>query len=359
MSFAANAEISLNALRSNFSRARRAAPNSNILAIVKANAYGHGIETVARNLEQADGFGVARLSEAQALRDAGISRKIVLLEGPMHAAELADITRHALDVVIHHESQFEMLESTNHCRCSNLWLKFDTGMGRLGFPLENNRETLKRARCLQASNEPLRLMTHLATADDRGDENTLDQIERFLEFAQCGDCEISIANSGGTLGWAQSHNDWIRPGIMLYGISPFADSIGRREGLSPVMCLRTRLIAKNLKRKGQRIGYSGLWRCPGDTWVGVAAVGYADGFPRHTPTGTPILVNGETARLIGRVSMDMLALDLNDLPASAAGDEVVLWGAGLAVEDIARAAGTIPYELVSRVAPRVPRIVID
>ncbi len=359
MSFAANAEIDLKALHSNFLRARQAAPHSNILAVVKANAYGHGTEAVARALTEADGFGVARLNEAIALRRAGIRHKVLLLEGPMHMDELADIVRLELDLVIHHTFQFDMLEGCAQFQRANLWLKFDSGMGRLGFDIRNGGEILARARRLQAVDQPLRLMTHLANADDRDDDHTARQIERFLEFTDGRDCEISIANSGGTLAWAQSHQDWVRPGIMLYGISPFAGRLGRDCDLAPVMRLRTRLIAKNRMRKGQSVGYSGLWRCPRDSWVGIAAIGYADGLPRHTPTGTPVLINGEKAPLIGRVSMDMVAVDLSDLPASAAGDEVVLWGGELPVEEIARAAGSIPYELVCRVAPRVPRLILD
>jgi alanine racemase len=347
--------IDLSALRHNFHKAREAAPGSRILAVVKAGAYGHGAARVARALDEADGFGVARIEEGRELRAAGISKPVLLLSGVSGAEELELAASLNLDLVVHHESQIAPLQGASLDRPVRVWLKVDTGMHRLGFdPAEVSRVWQRLKACASVA-APLRLMTHLARADEKHDPSTATQIARFRALAEARNTESSIANSAGVLGWPEAHGDWVRPGIMLYGISPFVGGRGGDEDLRPVMTLASRLVAVNRVRKGESIGYGGTWACPEDMPVGVLAVGYGDGYPRHAPAGTPVLVNGARVELIGRVSMDLAAVDLRTQAAARAGDEVILWGRGLPAEEIAEHVGTIGYELVSRVAPRVAR----
>lgn len=350
----AQARIDLDALRHNLARARSAAPGRKLFGVLKANAYGHGAIRVARALAgRVDGFAVARIEEALELREAGIGGRMLLLEGVFAGADLALVRAHDLDIVIHHESQIEMLERAGPGAAFRVWLKIDTGMSRLGFPPGELDACLARIRAAAPLAEPVRIMTHLAYADDRRDSATERQLERFHALVHERGLELSIANSAGLLGWPASHGDWVRPGLMLYGISPFVGSSAEHEGLRPVMTLATRLIAVNQVRQGASVGYAGRWVCPEDMAVGVAAVGYGDGYPRHAASGTPVLVNEQLVTLIGRVSMDMITLDLRSQPDARPGDPVTLWGRGLPVEEIARHAGTIPYELVCRVTRRV------
>ncbi len=355
MTPAARALIDSSALRHNFQKAREAAPGSRMLAVVKADAYGHGAARVARALDEADGFAVARTEEGAELRACGISKPVLLLSGVSEDQELVLASSLNLDLVVHHESQIAPLERAHLEQPVGVWLKVDTGMHRLGFDLAELPGAWRRLGACASVAAPIRLMTHLARADERQDASTGKQIARFRSLAQAQETELSIANSAGVLGWPESHGHWVRPGIMLYGISPFVGGRGEREGLRPVMTLTSRLIAVNHVRKGESIGYGGTWTCPEDMSVGVVAVGYGDGYPRHAPAGTPVLVNDARVELVGRVSMDLLAVDLRTQPAATAGDTVVLWGRGLPAEEVAEHVGTIGYELVSRVAPRVAR----
>ena len=353
MTRATRAVINLSALRHNLSIARRHAPDSRIMAIIKANGYGHGSVAVAQALNQADAFGVACLDEAITLREAGIAQPIVLLEGVVRAADLNLVRGYQLELVAHHPAQISLLEQASGSAIP-VWLKLDTGMHRLGVPPSQLNEMLQRLAQLDTVVQPVRLMTHLANADDRQDEMTPQQLQRFDTATADLKLQTSIANSAGILAWPDTHRDWIRPGIMLYGVSPFVDSLAAEHDLQPVMSLESELIAVNQQRKGDPVGYGGAYVCPQDMLVGVVAIGYGDGYPRHAPGGTPILLNGKRVPLIGRVSMDMICVDLRDCPDAGIGDPVVLWGAGLPVEEIASQAGTIGYELLCQVTRRVP-----
>lgn len=350
----AQARVDLGALRHNFARVRAAAPRARVMAIIKADAYGHGMLRVARALRDADAFGVARLEEALSLREAGITQAVVLLEGVLDTAQLNAAAHQDLSIVVHHAAQVELIEhAAESLPPVKIWLKLDSGMHRLGFAPAEIPRIVQRLRHSKKVIGPLRCMTHLANADERSDPSTLRQVEVFQSALTGIEAEQSIANSAGILGWPQTHADWVRPGIMLYGVSPFLNDSAAAHDLRPVMTLSSRLIALRPNKKGDAIGYGGSYVCPCDMLVGVAAIGYGDGYPRHAQTGTPVLVNGRRAPLIGRVSMDMITVDLSAQPQARAGDPVVLWGEGLAVEEVARCASTIPYELLCGVARRV------
>ncbi len=358
MSRPARALLDPEALRHNLARARACAPQARVMAVVKADAYGHGLAWVASVLEkQADAFGVASLEEGLALRAAGVRRPVCLLEGFFESAELALIAEHDLETVVHNEEQLHALERAAQLeRSLTVWLKIDTGMHRLGFAPEDFESVLARLRACPAVGE-IRLLSHLACADDRKSPATRRQLERFLPLVRASALPASLANSAGVLAWPQTHLDWVRPGLMLYGASPLLRERAVGLDLRPVMTLETTLIAVQRRRRGERIGYGGDFECPEDMPVGVAAIGYGDGYPRSARPGTPVLVNGKRVPIIGRVSMDMVTLDLRPVPHSRVGDRVVLWGEGLPVDEIAACAGTIAYELLCRVTDRIPRVV--
>ena len=342
----ASVVINLAALKSNFQRIRQLAPRQKIMAVVKADAYGHGITRVARSLPDADAFAVACLEEARQLRDHGVDQPIILLEGPFCADELPQIQALGLEIVIHHPDQFAMLEAAQSDRPLRAWLKVDTGMHRLGFAPEDvqqAREQLLGYKCIARD---LRLMTHLASANQPGDVLTSRQLQTFTDCTQGMAEERSIANSAGILDWPDSHADWVRPGLLLYGVSPNPDRDSLEEGLQPVMTFSSKLISVKQLKAGETVGYGATWSCPEDMPVGIVAAGYGDGYPRHARSGTPVLVNGRRAGMIGVASMDMLAVDLRNVPDARVGDPVVLWGDGLPVEEIAHCADTIPYELL-------------
>jgi len=312
---------------------------------------------VARALEGADAFGVAAINEALELRTAGINKPIVLLEGFFRADELEPIAHHSLEVALHHLPQLEALEQFNSTALPvTVWIKIDTGMHRLGFHPEQVATVRERLLALGARIHLRGFMTHFANADDRNDLTTLRQLEQFNTAIASYPGERAIANSAGLLGWPQSHADWVRPGIMLYGASPFIGRTGAQEGLRPVMTLHSELIAVNALNKGDAVGYGGTWSCPEPMKIGVVAIGYGDGYPRHVPSGIPVLVNGKRVPLVGRVSMDMITVDLRSQPDACVGDPVVLWGEGLPVEEITESAGTISYDLLCRITRRVPVI---
>lgn len=352
MSRPAKVVINLSALRHNFSRIRTLAPDSRVMAIVKADAYGHGLVRIAQSLEQADAFGVACLDEARELRQAKIQQRIILLEGPYSGEELTKISQLGLDMVVHDLSQLEMLEQNQLNKPVCIWLKLDTGMHRLGFSPDLASQALARLE-QSAGVKEIRLMTHLASANNREDPMTRKQLQCFSQFNENMSLEKTIANSAGILAFPDAHVDWVRPGIMLYGVSPFSDSNGSQEGLKPVMTLQSKLITVRALKAGDPVGYGATWRCPEDMSVGVVAAGYGDGYPRHAESGTPVLVNGKRVELIGRASMDMLTVDLRSQPQAKTGDPVVLWGEGLPVEEVANHAGTIPYEVLCAVHKRL------
>lgn len=359
MTQAVRAVIDLTALKHNLQRAREAAPVARQFAIIKADAYGHGMLPVAQALEGADGFGVARLDEALALRAAGITRPILLLEGCFHADELAPVREHGLQIVVHHEAQLRALEAAarqgGELSPVTVWLKVDTGMHRLGFAPAEALSVWQRLQDCPLVAARLCLMSHLACADNVHDPVTQRQLRCFAAILPGVEAPRSIANSAGILGWPGSHHDSVRPGILLYGASPFLGETGAGQDLRPVMSLKSELIAVTPCRQGDAVGYGGAWVCPEDMPVGVVAMGYGDGYPRHAPTGTPVQINGRRVPLVGRVSMDMICVDLRTLPDARPGDPVVLWGEGLPAEDVAHAAGTIAYDLFCGVTARVPR----
>ena len=358
MSRATTVHLDLEALVHNLRRVRAAAPGRKVAAAVKAEAYGHGLVRIAQALD-ADGFAVACLEEALILREAGLTQPILLLEGVFEAAELPLCARHDLSIAVHHPEQLRMLERTRLERPVRVWLKLDTGMHRLGLAPEAASTIFQRLRESPAVAPDIGWMSHLARADERDCNYTIEQLQIFTAVTVGLPGERSLANSAGILGWPQTHFDWVRPGLMLYGVSPFVDSLAAAEDLRPVMTFHTRLTSINWLRKGEPVGYGGTWRCPEDMAVGVAAVGYGDGYPRHAPSGTPVLLNGREASLIGRVSMDMITLDLRGHPEARIDDQVTLWGNGLPIERIAQAAETIAYPLLCGITARVRRKVIS
>lgn len=333
---------------------RELAPDSRVLAVIKANAYGHGMVTAARALAGADAFGVARLPEALALREAGIGARIVLLEGVQDAAELAAAAAHELEPFVHRIGQVELLEGWRGPNKFRVWLKIDSGMGRLGFRAEEAAQAAARLAACAAVAGPARLATHLAEAEIAGNPHTRAQLERFAAATQGLPGERSIANSAGLCAWPEARAGWVRPGLMLYGLSPFPDSTGAQLGLRPVMRFETSVIAVKALARGDRVGYGGTWAAPGPAHIAIAAAGYGDGYPRSAPSGTPVHVAGRPATLVGRVSMDMMAIDVTGQEGVEVGAPVELWGESLPAERIAAAAGTIAYELTCRVSRRVP-----
>jgi alanine racemase len=353
MSRPTSATIHTDALRHNLSQVRHRAPHSRVMAVVKADGYGHGLERVARALSGADAFGVAALSDAERLRAAGLSQPIVLLSGFDEPDDIAQLRRLNVETAVHHAFQLEMLEQApvgDPIRC---WLKLDTGMHRLGFAPECVRDAYARLQAMPAVADDIVLMNHFASSDEFQRPQTREQLRVFAEATAGLSGARSLANSAAVLGWPDTHADWVRPGGALYGISVVDGQPGGDFGLKPAMTLATRLIAVNRIRKGERIGYSATWQCPEDMPVGVAAIGYGDGYPRSVPAGTPTLVNGLVTDIIGRVSMDLMTIDLRAQPTAKPGDPVVLWGEGLPVETIAAAAGTIGYEPVCSITRRV------
>jgi alanine racemase len=353
MAFVPTARIDLDALRHNLAVARAAAPGRKTMAVIKADAYGHGLVQVANALEAADALAVARLGEAVALHDAGCRRPIVLLEGCLDAAELAEAVARDFVPVVHHPEQLALLRAARPVRPLACWLKVDTGMHRLGFAPEQVADAFAELSAMDSVRGRPGLMTHLANADDRWDPTTAEQLARFQPLAERFAVPTSIANSAGILGCPDSHGDWIRPGLMLYGASPFLNGKGGEDGLRPVMTLSARLIAVNQLKAGDPVGYGGSWRCPQDMAVGVVGIGYGDGYPREIAADTPVLVNGRQTRIVARVSMDMVTVDLSGLPEARVGDQVTLWGEGLPAERIALAADTIPYTLFCGITSRV------
>jgi alanine racemase len=343
------------ALAHNLAVVRRHAPRSRVWAVVKSDAYGHGMRQAAASLAGADGFAVARVEEGIALREAGVAAPILVLAGAMQAEEVELAGRLGLELSLHQEGQLALLEHARPVRPLRIWVKVDTGMHRLGLDPEAVPRVLERlAACPGVAPGP-GLMTHLANADDPADPFSERQCERLRALAVPGQM-LSIGNSGGLLAFPAARTDWVRPGIMLYGASPFTGRSAAELDLRPVMTLHTSLISLRHLRRGDRVGYGGTYTCPEDMPVGVAAIGYGDGYPRHAAQGTPVLVRGRRAPLVGRVSMDSITVDLRGVSGAAVGDEITLWGRGLPAEEIAERAGTISYALFCGVTARVKRV---
>ena len=354
----ARARLSAPALLNNLQRVRQYAPHAKVMAVVKANGYGHGLAWVAKTLGSVDGFGVASMEEGAALRALHIQQPICLLEGFFHVDELPTLASLGLEPALHHIRQLSDLEQATNIGPLDVWLKIDTGMHRLGFTPDVVANALQRLRACP-NVRAIKFMTHFANADNKFDATTRIQTDLFLQLTQGISAMRSLANSAGVVAWPASHLEWVRPGIMLYGASPMIGQSAEALGLQPVMTLQTEIIAIHQRRKGEVVGYGGDWVCPEDMPVGVAAIGYGDGYPRRAPPGTPVLVGGKRLPLIGRVSMDMITLDLRLRPHTRIGDPVVLWGRGLPAEEVAEHMGTIAYELFCCVTQRVPHITQD
>lgn len=345
------ASFDLAALRSNFAIARRLAGVAKVMAVVKANAYGHGLLRVTRALADADGFALLELDDAVRLRDAGYRQRILLLEGFFRADELPVILHQRFSVVIHNDEQMAMLGKLHGDGKLEVFVKFNTGMNRLGFPAAGAGRVLEQLKTLPCVGEVV-LTTHFSDAEGvSGIEWQMREFERHVARA---DYARSLANSAALLRFPEARGEWVRPGIMLYGASPLEDRRAAQIGLRPAMSLTSEIIGiQNLKR-GDTVGYGSLFTAHRETRIGVVACGYADGYPRHAYNGTPVVVDGVRVPMVGRVSMDMLCVDLSDIPRAGIGSPVTLWGAGLPVEEVAAAAGTVSYELLCALARRVP-----
>jgi alanine racemase len=352
--------VDAQALHHNLAEVRRRAPRSKVIAIVKANGYGHGLVWVAKTLaDGADAFGVASVEEGLVLREEGITKPICLLEGFFEADELPLLAQHDLSPVIHHEFQVRALEAAHLPRGLSIWIKIDTGMHRLGVAPSAFRDVYGRLNAASAV-RTIRVMSHFASADDPASSAvTQGQIDTFNTAVAGANLERSLANSAGIVAWPASHLEWVRPGIMLYGGDPQVGGAAKTFNLRPVMTLTTSLISVARRKKGDPIGYGPEYRCPEDMPVGVVAIGYGDGYPRRMPAGTPVLLNGKRVPIVGRVSMDMLTLDLRGQPQAKIGDSVVMWGADLPADEVAARAGTISYELFCHVAKRIPRVALN
>ena len=344
------ASIDSAALKHNLAVVRRHAPRSRVLAVVKANAYGHGLMRAAAALSGADGFALLELEDAVRLREAGVKQRIVLLEGFFDAGELPILARHGLAPVVHNMEQVEVLEGFPGDARLDVMLKANTGMNRLGLDPSGFAQALERLRRNPRVRE-ITLLTHFADADEARGVGW--QLERLRRLSGHGTLPMSLANSAAILRYPETHCDWVRPGIMLYGCSPFSEGVGTESGLKPAMTLESRIIGVQELKVGDEVGYGGAFRAERNMRAGVVACGYADGYPRHAPTGTPIQVAGRMTRTLGRVSMDMLCADLTPVPEAGVGARVVLWGDGVPVERVAAAAGTVGYQLLCAVAPRV------
>ena len=352
MSRPAKAIINLEALRHNYLLAKEIAEGK-VIAIVKADAYSHGATRCAEALADiADAFAVACIEEALELREAGISQPIILLEGFFDASEIDLIEQHQLDTVIHCEEQLKILEDSSLNKSLRVWLKMDTGMSRVGFLPHEYHDAWQRLNAIPQV-EDIVMMSHLACADELDISHTIQQLETFEEHTLGLPGEKSIANSAGMIAYPGARANWSRPGLMLYGVSPFPENHSIEQRLQPVMELHSSIISIKEIPAGSTVGYGSTWIAERPTRLGVVAIGYADGYPRHAENNTPVLVNDQRVPLVGRVSMDMITVDLTGLPDVSVGDDVTLWGNNLPISEIARSANTIPYQLLCNLN-RVP-----
>lgn len=347
--------IDLAALAHNLQRVRVFAPASKVIAMVKANAYGHGLVEVAKTLTLADAFGVACMEEGMALREAGITQPIILMEGVFAASELHLAVQANFMLVIHHLAHLDMLTTFKFPRPVAVWLKINTGMNRLGFDYNTAQQVLTRLNSMSdCILQPIGIMSHFSNADDNDLAITLGQIAAFECWGRDLAYVRSMSNSAGIMRYPQAHYDWVRPGLMLYGASPFKGSYAAEYNLVPVMSLKSRIIALQQVATGEAVGYGGDWRAPQPSLIAVVGIGYGDGYPQAASSGTPVLIGDYECKLVGRVSMDMLAVDVTNCPPTVArlDQEVTLWGQGLPVERVAKFCNSSPYELLTRMTPR-------
>ncbi len=354
MSRAALAILSTENLLHNLQIIKSHAPKSRIIAMIKANAYGHGLRSTALRLaKHVHSLGVASIDEALALRRVGIKIPITLMEGVFEADELLIAACENFQVVFHDQTQLQWLAKISLPLPLTAWLKIDTGMGRLGFTLDQATHAYEQLSSHPQIQQPIGLMSHFACADEVEHRLNQVQIDSFAQFIQNKTGPKSLCNSAAIFAFAGQHYEVIRPGIALYGISPFMNVSATALGLKPVMTLQTRLIAIKRIQKNETIGYGARFTCPDDMLIGVIAMGYGDGYPRTAQDGTPVLVNGVRCQLVGRISMDMMTVDLQAYPKAQVNDPVVLWGDGLAVEDVARYTNQSPYDMLTAVQSRV------
>jgi len=345
------AYIDQKAIRANFSYAQSLAPGAKAVAVIKADAYGHGILQVAAALQDlAPMFGVATIDEALVLREGGIHNPILVLEGvtTRDACEVAKA--HDLVLMVHTTEQIEMMTGMS----ASAWVKVDTGMHRLGINGRDLGRALERLR--DGDVDVQAVCTHLACAEELDNAMTSEQIDEFSRCTAVCSLPLSIANSAATIARPDSRADWIRPGIMVYGVSPFAGDVESSQALRPAMTLRSEIIAIREIPAGDSVGYGAHWTANRPSVIATVAAGYADGYPRHAPNGTPVFVGDKVVPLVGTVSMDMITVDVTDLSGVATGDQVELWGSNVSVSEVADCAGTISYELLAGVTARVPRI---
>jgi alanine racemase len=345
------ASIDLSALRHNLALAQHSAPAARTFAVIKANAYGHGLMRCAAALAAADGFALLEIDAAVRLREAGYRQPILLLEGVFDARELAVAAEQGFACALHDPDQVAMLRDLPASARVDIFVKLNTGMNRLGLRPRSLGEVLDQL-AGDARVRSTTLMTHFACAD--GERGIAEQFGRFTEAARGRALPHSIANSAAILRFPEAHGQWIRPGIMLYGASPFADRPAEALGLRPVMTLTSRIIGVQELIEGDAVGYGATFVARRSMRIGIVACGYADGYPRHAPTGTPVLVDGVRTATLGRISMDMLCVDLTPVPGAGVGSRVTLWGEGLSADEVAAAAGTVSYELFCALAARVP-----
>ena len=350
---AATIIIDRRALHDNLAYIRQLAPGCKVMSVVKANGYGHGLLDVAKTLQESDCFGVARLSEALMLREGGVKTPILLLEGFLFPEELPILVEKQIETVVHDIEQLEALEQANLDKPIHVWLKIDTGMHRLGVRPEQFDMFYQRLSQCKNVVQPINLVSHFSRTDEPAVSTTLDQIACFEQLTNGKPGERSMAASGGVLSWPASYYDWIRPGIISYGVSPFENKTGTEFGLHPAMTLKSSLIAVRTHKVGEPVGYNAIWTSDRDTCLGVVAIGYGDGYPRNTPSGTPVVVNGRRVPIVGRVSMDMIVVDLGLNAKEKLGDEVILWGESLPIEEIAKYTGFSAYELLTKLTSRV------
>ena len=345
------ATVSAEALRHNYAVARRVARGAKVYAVVKANAYGHGLERTMRALSDADGFATVEIEGAVAARERGVAAPILLLEGFFEPAELAAISASDLATVVHSKEQLRMLESARPSRPVDVFFKINTGMNRLGFPPGDVKPMLERLQRTGAARS-ITLMTHFAASE--APQGVDEALRRFDAATEGIDLPRSLANSAAIFSHPRTHANVARLGISLYGATPFADRTAEALGVKPAMTLTSQLIAVQPLAPGEAVGYGATFRAKSPMRIGVVACGYADGYPRHAPSGTPIVVDGVRTKTAGRVSMDMITVDLDPVPQARVGSPVTLWGDGLAIDEVAASAGTVGYELMCAVAPRVP-----
>lgn len=348
------AVINMDAYQHNLKVIQQKAPHSQVWAVIKADAYGHGALNAAKALDNASGFAVATVGEALKLRRSGIVKPILLLEGCISSSQLFQSVENNLTPVIHNRDQLSWLDNLSKFNPIDIWLKVDTGMHRVGFDPFEILQLIP-----DIKNHPLvktvNIMSHFACADEINHPLNQLQLDRFSQFTRLN-LACSFANSAAIWQFPESHHQWTRPGISLYGASPFADQSAESLGLKPVMTLKSRVIAERTISEGETVGYGARWSARKSSKIATIAIGYGDGYPRHAPDGTPVWINGQEVPLAGKVSMDMLTIDVSDVSGSVLDQEVELWGENLPVDRVASHIGTIGYELLTRVSPRVRRI---